>query len=210
MEKVYKLIGVWWLMFIKIGLHLSVVFNDGVMGFIKGIQVYGEAWKILFSRQFRYFLWFPVLILAGLFFGGNWLINELGNGLYGLAEPVLQEWINGISWLQWMGRATEIVIKVILRLLYFFLFISFGGYLLLVVMSPVYSWLSERAEVYLTGRDYPFSWLRSTKPRSCGTISLKINRPIVDSTIPLFTVPSSIVRSIRALIRECRVTTPFS
>ena len=38
MEKVYKLIGVWWLMFIKIGLHLSVVFNDGVMGFIKGIQ----------------------------------------------------------------------------------------------------------------------------------------------------------------------------
>ncbi len=160
MEKVYKLIGVWGLMLIKIGLHLSVVFNDGVMGFIKGIQVYGEAWKILFSRQFRYFLWFPVLILAGLFFGGNWLINELGNGLYGLAEPVLQEWINGISWLQWMGRATEIVIKVILRLLYFFLFISFGGYLLLVVMSPVYSWLSERAEVYLTGRDYPFSWRR--------------------------------------------------
>lgn len=130
------------------------------MGFIRGIQAYGKAWAILFSRQFRYFLWFPVLVLAGVFLGGNWLINELGDGLYGLVDHTLQEWLTGISWLQWLGGATKVVIKIVLRLLYFFLFISFGGYFILVLMSPVYSWLSEKAEAYLTGYDYLFSWRR--------------------------------------------------
>ena len=38
------------------------------------------------------------------------------------------------------------------------IFVAFGGYIVLVVMSPVYSWLSERTEAHLTGREFPFSF----------------------------------------------------
>ncbi len=50
----------------------------------------------------------------------------------------------------------------------------------------------------------------STKPRSCGMISLKMKRPTVDSMIPVFVVPSAIVRVTLTLTLECRVTTLFS
>lgn len=126
-------------------------------GFWLGIHAYGRAAGILFSRKFWWFLLFPVLILLLLFMGGNFLVSYAGDSLYELIEHQVRSWVSGISWLQWIGEATGIFIKVVLRILYFFLFVTFGGYIVLVVMSPVYSYLSERTEAYLTGKEYPFS-----------------------------------------------------
>ena len=118
------------------------------MGFFTGIQLYGKAFGILFSRKFWWFLLFPVIILLLLFIGGNILISLAGDSLYGLIEAKLTAWVGGISWLQWVTTTTSVLIKIVLRILYFFLFVAFGGYIVLVVMSPVYSWLSERTEAY--------------------------------------------------------------
>lgn len=128
------------------------------MGFFAGIQAYGRAFEILFSRKFWWFLLLPVLVLLLLFIGGNLLVSYAGDSLYGLIETRIQSWVSGISWLQWVNNATGILIKIILKLIYFFLFIAFGGYIVLIVMSPVYSWLSERTEAHITGKEYPFSW----------------------------------------------------
>ena len=43
---------------------------------------------------------------------------------------------------------------------------------------------------------------RSTNPRSCGIISLNMKRPTVDSTVPVFTVPSAIFLDTRTFTRE--------
>lgn len=129
------------------------VFN----GFFTGIGAYGEAAGILFSRKFWWFWLFPVVILLLLFIGGNVLVSWGGDSLYHVVESKIAAWVQGISWLQWADRAAGILIKVVLRILYFFLFVAFGGYVVLIVMSPVYSWLSERTEAHLTGKEYPFS-----------------------------------------------------
>lgn len=115
------------------------------MGFFTGIQLYGKASGILFSRKFWWFLLFPVIILLLLFIGGNILISLAGDSLYGLIEAKLTAWVGGISWLQWVTTTTSVLIKCI-AVLYFLPFRAFGGYIVLVVMSPVYSWLSERTE----------------------------------------------------------------
>ena len=85
------------------------------MGFFTGIQLYGKAFGILFSRKFWWFMLFPVVILLLLFLGGNWLVNYAGEGLYGLVEEQIRTWVEGISWLQWIGQATGIFIRVILK-----------------------------------------------------------------------------------------------
>lgn len=126
-------------------------------GFFSGIKAYGKAADILFSRKFWWFWLFPLAILLLLFIGGNTLVSWGGDSLSHLVESKMAEWIQGISWLQWADRATGILIKIVLRILYFLLFIAFGGYVVLIVMSPIYSWLSERTEAYLTGKEYPFS-----------------------------------------------------
>ena len=46
------------------------------------------------------------------------------------------------------------------------------------------------------------SFSRSTNPRSCGMISLKMKRPSVDSTIPVIFSPPGIVFVTRTLILE--------
>ena len=128
------------------------------MGFITGIGLYGKALDILFSRKFWWFLLFPVCVLLLLFIGGHILVSYAGDSLYGLVEGQITAWIQGISWLQWVNTATSILIRIVLKILYLFLFVAFGGYLVLIVMSPVYSWLSERTEAHITGREYPCSW----------------------------------------------------
>lgn len=126
--------------------------------FLDGIRAYGKAWCILFNRKFRWFLLFPLVILTLLFLGGNWLVGYAGDGIYAWVEEPLKEWVSDISRLSWIGTATGWLIKIVLKIFYFLLFVSFGGYIVLIVMSPVYSWLSERTEAYLTGHKYPFSW----------------------------------------------------
>ena len=126
-------------------------------GFRIGIRAYGKAADILFSRQFRWFLLLPLLVLVLVFIGGNLLISWSGDSLYKVVEDRINNWVESVSWLQWMDKAAGFLIKFVLRILYFFLFATFGGYVVLMVMSPVYSWLSERAEAHLSGKSYPFS-----------------------------------------------------
>ena len=83
------------------------------MGFFTGIQLYGKAFGILFSRKFWWFLLFPVIILLLLFIGGNILISLAGDSLYGLIEAKLTAWVGGISWLQWVTTTTSVLIKIV-------------------------------------------------------------------------------------------------
>ena len=72
-------------------------------------------------------------------------------------EVKMTEWIEGISWLEWVSGVAGFLVKLLTRFLYYILFISFGGYVVMVVMSPVYSWLSERTEEIVSGREYSFN-----------------------------------------------------
>lgn len=127
-------------------------------GFITGISAYGEATNILFSRKFCWFLLFPVLILVALFVGGDMLVSWGSDSLYRLVEGKIEDWVHDIAWLQWMDKVAGFLIKMALKIIYFFLFVTLGGYIVLIIMSPVYSWLSERTEAHLTGKKYPFSF----------------------------------------------------
>ena len=81
------------------------------MGFFTGIQLYGKAFGILFSRKFWWFLLFPVIILLLLFIGGNILISLAGDSLYGLIEANINSWLGCISWLQLVTNKTRVLIK---------------------------------------------------------------------------------------------------
>ena len=126
--------------------------------FFLGIRAYGPAFRMLFSKKFAWFLLFPLGVLVLLFFIGNWLTGMLGDSLYNLFAARLEELVEGIVWLEWVNGVAGWLVFVVVKVVYFFLFAMYSGYVILVVLSPVYSWLSERAEAHLTGRTYPFSF----------------------------------------------------
>lgn len=126
-------------------------------GFSKGIEAYWKATHLLFSPPFRHFLWFPVVFIVVLFLVGNYITSSLGGDLGSFVEHKMMGWIAGIPWLDWASGTAGFVVRLFVRVLYYSLFISFGGYIVMVIMSPVYSWLSERTEAHLSGTEYPFS-----------------------------------------------------
>jgi len=128
-----------------------------LQGFWIGVGAYKQAWNLLFSSGFRHFLVFPVFFLLLLFWGGEWLTSLVGTEITEWLGIKITAWVGEIAWLEWLGKVSGFFVRFMLKLLYFFLFLTFGGYIVLVVMSPVFSWLSEKTEGELTGTSYPFS-----------------------------------------------------
>ena len=123
-----------------------------------GIKSYGAAGRILFSRPFRWFMVFPLAAAFVLFLIGNYFAVSWWESLSDIVQRQVTAWIAGISWLDWLNKGVGFIIRISIRLFYFFLFAVWGGYIVMVVMSPVYSWLSERVESRLSGVRYSFSF----------------------------------------------------
>ncbi|MDR2415026.1 MAG: EI24 domain-containing protein [Odoribacteraceae bacterium] len=134
------------------------------MGFFKGIGVgigaYGRAFSLLFSRQLWWFMLFPVAVTILLFALGGLFVEEWGDNLASGLETRVTGWTMERAWLGWAGTVAGVLARWLLRVIYYFSFLFWGGYLVMAVMSPVYSWLSERVEARLSGRRYPFRWRR--------------------------------------------------
>ena len=132
-------------------------------GFSIGFRTFFEAIGFVFSKGLWWAFIFPVLFNILLFWGGKELV-DLGN-------DKLQTWILGLVNLDstntWYMTALHGVVTgfiwIILKILLFSIFTYFGGYIILIFMSPIFAALSEKTEKTLTGNTYPFNgeqWMR--------------------------------------------------
>lgn len=135
------------------------------MGFFKdmarGVRAYGPASRLLFSRGMWHFMLWPfvaavvVFVVLGLLVGwlaewsDMWLMRVIAYCLDN-TEGVLKE--------AFVRAMTGVLVWLLSAVLYFMVALTFGGYLVMMILSPVFSWLSERGEKLLTGMEYPFSW----------------------------------------------------
>ena len=58
---------------------------------------------------------FPVVIVIVLFVAGNYAVGYLGDGLSGVIEVKMTEWIEGISWLEWVSGVAGFLVKLLTR-----------------------------------------------------------------------------------------------
>lgn len=127
----------------------------------RGVRAYGPASRLLFSRGMWHFMLWPlvvalvVFVVLGLLVGwlaegvSSWLVAVIRYGLENtegiLNEAFIRAFVGVLLWIIFFG-------------VYFIISLIFGGYLVMMILSPVFSWLSERGEKLLTGVEYPFSW----------------------------------------------------
>lgn len=132
-------------------------------GFGLGFRTFFEAIGFVFSKGLWWAFIFPILFNFLLFWGGNELVD--------LANDKLQAWIIGLVHLNgtdtWYATALNGVVSgviwIILKILFFSIFTYFGGYIILIFMSPIFAVLSEKTDKILTGETYPFNgsqWMR--------------------------------------------------
>lgn len=122
-----------------------------------GISSYSKAIRFINQNGLKRFYLVPILL--------NILLLALGFSLVGMlsseAMEVLNSWINPDSWDFWgaefLAGTIGFLIWLILRIFFFFLFAFLGGYLVLILLSPVLAYVSELTEKKALGVDYPFS-----------------------------------------------------
>ncbi len=179
---------------------------------LKEIVIAAQSWEDarLFIQKHRLFKWiiipgiiYAILFIVGMFFFWSsandvisWISSQLG------IETWLQK--ERSEWLSFLFVMTGMMLRLILVLFYF----SFFKYLILIIGSPVFAYLSEKTEAIIEGKEHLFNWkdlkkdcLRSIKlaVRNCGWQSVYLIALILLSLIPVIGWITPVI----ALLMEC-------
>lgn len=191
---------------------LITIFTLQIKALLKEIVIAIQGWEgaRLFIRKHRLFRWivipgiiYAILFIAGMFFFWrssdtvvSWASRQLS------IEAWLQKERN--EWLSFLLVMTGMMLRLVLVLFYF----SFFKYLILIIGSPVFAYLSEKTESIIEGKEYKFTWpdvrkdcIRSIRLdlRNCGWQSVYLFALIILSLIPV----AGWITPIIALLMEC-------
>jgi len=137
--------------------------------FKTGIIQYREAIIFIKNNRLSYYFIYPLILNVILFYFGWNSVNILIN--------YCQEYIESISQLdsiQFWGReilqkAIDIILYLFFKMLFVVMFAYIGGYIIIILLSPVFAMLSEKIEQIKTGKEYPFSLKQNIKDIITGT-----------------------------------------
>jgi len=118
-----------------------------------GLSAYSKAFRFVFKNKMGWTLIVPLVLSILIFSIAQSYINDLSEYLKSFAV----EW----SFVQnsefWSG-VFQSLITFITEVVFIILFAYLGGYLVLMIMSPLLSYLSEKTERILTGNEYEFKF----------------------------------------------------
>jgi CysZ protein len=130
----------------------------------KGLQAYGKAISFITSNGFfKYFL-YPIFIIL-LIFGLNFFFVQQTSGL-------LHDWLSGEIFdlsksdyffsdflknnLGFFGGFFLTIITIIVGIIMYVLLAFIGGYIVLIIMSPILAYISEKVVEVSKGEETPF------------------------------------------------------
>lgn len=130
---------------------------SGLQQFRLGLSTYPEALRFIFRHRMAWWFIVPVLINVAIFWGGL----ELQSGLSEKVRLWVEQRLNldeATFWgAQFLNKVVGGFMSFLLTVFYVLFFLFVSGFVVLIVMSPVLSFVSEKAENKLSGADYPFS-----------------------------------------------------
>lgn len=124
-------------------------FNNGINGFFKAIP-------FIFKNNLWWTFFVPLLLNIFLYIAGFSFTDFFGDWI----AVKLDSWITinpDNSWLKALPGFLKGFIHVLFQILFFFLFSIFGGYIVLILLSPLFAWVSEQTDKILNQSEYPFS-----------------------------------------------------
>lgn len=122
------------------------------------IQSYLEAHRFISRHKLWKWILVPGFLYTLMFMAGIWLFwvtsNEATQLL--LNKTGIREWLENFKngWMNFLVIICQIIIWMVSLMFYFSLF----KFIFLIIGSPLFSYLSEKTDTILTGKDFPFSF----------------------------------------------------
>ncbi len=165
---------------------------------LKEIVIAIEGWEEarLFIKKHRLFRWIliPGIIYTILFFLGMWFFFRSADSAVSWMSSNLniENWLQKerSEWLSFLFVMTGMMLRLILVLLYF----SFFKYVILILGSPLFAFLSEKTESIIEGKEYSFKFSEVKKDclrnitlslRNCGWQTVYLLALVLLSLVPL-------------------------
>ena len=88
----------------------------------------------------------------GGYYAINWFTEIITNWVTG----IISGWF-GLDSDGWIAGAINWALEFLIKILVWIVFLTMHKYILLIVISPVLAYISERVDEIITGRKYPFN-----------------------------------------------------
>ncbi|MBI2966387.1 MAG: EI24 domain-containing protein [Bacteroidetes bacterium] len=173
-----------------------------------GIDCYREAHRIIREHRLWLFVILPgvinLLLFAVTFYFG-WIYSDI---LTSQIMGFINITNNDGSFVHILQKVLAFVILFVLRLLFIILYLYIYKYVILILMSPVLAWLSERTEEIITGRKYPFNPVQFSRDVLRG-VCIAVRNLVIQSLILLlcfllgFVPVLGLIAPLPAFLAEC-------
>lgn len=128
-----------------------------------------KSFNLLFDKGLWPYLFYPILAWLVMWAGSVWLFAQLAIGIAGYVNEQLhfENIPDSGSWLSFakplLTGYFSTILAWIIKLTLWFLSGTVSKYITLMLLSPLFSLLSEATEEKLTGLNYPFNWAQFMK-----------------------------------------------
>ncbi len=153
-------------------------------GFSLGLRSYSEALSFIFRKKLAWFFLFPLVFNILLFWFGWDMVNQLSDTSKVYIESKLQLGESEFWGSEFLKTVMDGFVWLTFKVMFFFIFAYLGGYIILILMSPIFSYLSEKTEKIKTGVDYPFSLKQLVKDMFRG-ILIAIRNLVIEIILTL-------------------------
>lgn len=121
-----------------------------------GIHTYREALSYIFKKGLAWFFLFPLILNILLFVGGWEYLGQLTT----MARDYIQNWLDLENATFWGAKTIDTILSgfiwLLFKILFFLTFAYLGGYIIIIILSPIFSYLSEKTEKLRSGEEYVF------------------------------------------------------
>lgn len=127
-----------------------------------GFGTYSRAMSIVFSRNMWWVFIVPVILNILIFYFGNSYVNSLADAAVNKTTSYITSWFE-YSWLETFNKIFGFILWILIKIIFYIVFIYTSGYIVMVLMSPIYAYVSEKTEEMVTGKKYPTNFKQFMK-----------------------------------------------
>ena len=163
------------------------------ISFKKGLKGYIKAIKFISQYKLSYFYLFPLLLNLFLFIIGIRLIDFFSDQINEYVATLLNYNFESLSlWRSFLNSVIYWTIWVVTKIVYIYIYAIVGGYFTIIILSPVFTLLSEKTAEIITGKKIKFQFKQLLKDITRAVI-IAIRNIIIQLFFSIFFLLTSLI-----------------
>lgn len=133
-----------------------------IEGFSIGVKSFFKAIPFIFKHKLWWTFAIPIVLNIMMYIAGFSFMDFMGD----LISTQVDQWLdisNDSKLMQAIPGFLTTIIKLLLQIVFFFIYVFFSGYIILIILSPLFAYISEKTDQLLNNVDYPLDFAQLIK-----------------------------------------------